>query len=681
MTLDLITALPALVVAGVIPGFFWTRTLIPTSDQARQLAFSIGLSMVLVPSVSLLQIRIFDTGVTLMVASVSAAVVFFGGLGAYLIFGPAKDSEEPFSSPPAPLGLPVLAPLIASLGLALAASFGYVSGELVMLPAALLAALAGLAHLITPRPEAPSEEQRGWMAGSAVKYAALAVVLGLALLRSYLGPVLNDWPHMRGDDQYQHTIMTRLMLSEGSIGEFMLYPPGIHLFLAEVSRFSGLDPLKLFPILAPILMAMPALALYALASRLWGWECGVAAALFAGLLLGGTYWYFEHGRYPNLIAAQFLLALAMSALADLLESPNVRSGLTLALLGSSVVLYHQVGSLYEAALFGVVGLVFLPYLLLRHRRRALGLMASFALLGVLSVAYAWTTYDLPQTVAGLFGGSVSGAGGEAVAMAIGTKPPFALEHLILSTSHPVLWLGIAGAVFLIGDRGGSDKISYLMMRFALIFWVLMMFVGSRTAMSAFPDRFERDLGVPLSVLAAFALVSLLASLRPRRPAVFAASLAAVLAVTLVGLRAAENFEKGFGPSPQLTLTRPVLEAGAWLEENNEGGNIIATPYLDGLPSRGMLALGGYSGMQSFTLERIVRARDLPPTGAGPLRDSLWVLTHPDGERTEEIIEDDDVRYLVFHKSYPGVYWWFFAIREDGYQTVFENETVIIFEPV
>lgn len=685
MTQDLIPALLALGVAGVVPGFFWTKCLIPTSDYARQLAFSIGFSIVLVPSASLLQTRLLDTGVTLTVSLVSFAVVFFGGLAAYLKFGPAKGSGERLSSPPASLGLPTLAPLIASLGLALASFGGYVSAERVMLPAALLAALAGVAYLITPRPEQSPrserpEEERDSGVKAALCYGALAVALAFALLRGYLGPVLNDWPYMRGDDQYQHTVMTRLVLSEGSIGDFMLYPPGLHFMLAGVSRFSGLDPLSLFPTLAPILMALPALALYTLASRLWGRPCGVAAALFAGPLLGGTYWYFEHGRYPNLIAAQFLLVLAVSALADLLKNPNPRSGLTLALLGSSVVLYHQVGGLYEAALFGVVGLVFLPYLLLRHRREAVGLISSFALLGTLSVAYAWVTYDLPQTVAGLFGGSESGAGGEAVAMAIGTKPPYGLDHLLSSTSQPVLWLGIFGALLLIGDRGKPGGVSYLVVRFTLILWALMMFAGSRTALSAFPDRFERDLGVPLSLLAAFALASLLSSLRPRRPVVvFAASLAALMSFTLIGLRAADNFEEDSGPSSQLTMTPPVAEAGAWLAENNEGGNIISTPYLSGLPSRGMLALGGYSGMQSFTAGRILRARDLPPTGAQPLRESLWVLTRPEGETTAEIIERNDVRYLVFDKQYPGIDWRPFAVREELYETVFENEAVIIFE--
>src|SRR3712207_8635437 len=34
----------------------------------------------------------------------------------------------------------------------------------------------------------------------------------------------------------------------------------------------------------------------------------------------------------------------------------------------------------------------------------------------------------------------------------------------------------------------------------------------------------------------------------------------------------------------------VTAAGGWLKEHNSGGNIVATPYLDYVPSRGMLAM-------------------------------------------------------------------------------------------
>jgi hypothetical protein len=151
----------------------------------------------------------------------------------------------------------------------------------------------------------------------------------------------------------------------------------------------------------------------------------------------------------------------------------------------------------------------------------------------------------------------------------------------------------------------------------------------------------------------------------------------------VGVQAVQNLEEGFGPA-QRWIDRPpppkAVAAGEWLRENNEGGNILSTPSVGPVSARGMLAMGGYSGMQTYSAQRIRRARDLPPSGAGPLWDALWALKHPEGERTGEILSDNDVRYVVLEKRRPEIDLRSFRERTDLYRLVFENESVAIFEP-
>ena len=53
---------------------------------------------------------------------------------------------------------------------------------------------------------------------------------------------------------------------------------------------------------------------------------------------------------------------------------------------------------------------------------------------------------------------------------------------------------------------------------------------------------------------------------------------------------------------------------------------------------------------------------------------------PEGERTRRIMKENDVRYLVFHKRYPGADWRAFERRKDLYRMAFENGGVVIFEP-
>lgn len=677
-------------VVCLLPGYFWSKLLSGGEDIAVRIAYSAALSVTLVPAVALAQIRILGTGLTFTLAVSSVLIVLVAGFAAYVKFGPAKEGGGPLLTRPSPPHIPALVLYGLAFAFALVGHVLVLPGWIVWSGASLLLLSGGATDLLytaenqSPEDEAGGEavDDRRTRIGTATRYALLSVVLLLVLARGYLGPVLQDWPFLRGDDQYEHTVMTEMMISGGSTADFMLYPPGIHLMMAEVSQLSGLEPLEIFAVLAPALLVPPTLALYALARRLWGWEYGLAAAFFYGMLSGGAYWYLEHGRYPNIIAAQFLMVLALAALFRLHDSPSWRSGLLLALLGSSVVLYHQVGSLYLALLLGVAALLFLPHALLRERSRSFALILWLGMLGILSVLYAWNTYDLPRMAGNLLGSQEAGRGGEAVSMAIGTKPPESLNALIELTSLPVLLLGLLGALYLIFGRGRGTDTTGILVRVVLIFWALLMFIGSRTSYSGFPDRFERDLGVPLAVLAALAFVPLVRSLERRNTlAMLVASLTVIIAGTLVQFRAYESLVTASEPSAQLTMSPRVAAAGEWLEEHNSGGNIVVSPYVDEVPSRGLLAMGGYTGMQSYDAGRIQLGRDIPPSGTEPLLDALWILLYPEGEKTQRLLDEYDIRYVVLSKLYPtAVTWQTFANREDLYRTVFENESVIILEP-
>jgi hypothetical protein len=129
------------------------------------------------------------------------------------------------------------------------------------------------------------------------------------------------------------------------------------------------------------------------------------------------------------------------------------------------------------------------------------------------------------------------------------------------------------------------------------------------------------------------------------------------------------------------ISAEVAEAGEWLGENSAGGNIVVTPYLnDHIPGSAMLAMGGYTGLRSYTLRRIRSPRALPPSGKAPLVASQWVMHHPLGERTGAILERYHIGYLVLYKRYPGVPWRAFESRPGLYEKAFENDAVIILRP-
>ena len=707
MLYDLIRALPVALVVYFLPGWFWAKLLRASADRAEQVAFSVALSMALVPAVLLVPTRLFGAGVTLAVAAAAPLAVFSAGLVAYLRFGPAKGPDAPIAPLPAAPRTPALLLLVTALALALGVvvevlprvsieppiTVGFVPEMRVLVAILVLVAFAGIVHLVDSRRELAPPTDPGERGGASsgtpfgpARRLLLPAVLLLALLRGYGGPLLHDWPFMRGVDHYSHAVMAELMMTEGRIEPYLIYPPGFHAMTAVLSRLTGLEPLELFPVVAPLLLLLPALALYVLANRLWGWECGVAAALFS-VLLGGTYYYYNDAMYPNLVTSQFLMVLAVAALIGTYASrPSPRGGLLLALLGSSVVLYHPVGSMYLAVVLAFVGLLLVPYLLLRDRPQGVALFLSLVLLGLLSVVYAWDTYDLGGTIAGFFGGSGASSTGAAINMAVGTQLPYTLDFLLGNmVSQPVAWLGLLGVFLVAGEllwrrTNRLQTLAYL----TLVFWALLLFVGSRTTLTGFPQRFGRDLCVPLAALAALAFVGVLRSLlgpRKQAAAVFVASLAVLTASTLVGVRTATSLQSASGPSVQMTITPEISAAGEWLREHNSGGNIMVSPQINQVPSRMMLAMGGYSALQSFEPVQIENPRDLPPTGPEPLRDVLWVVTHPGDERTANLLEKHDVRYVVLYKDMPDRvtrdYWRLFETRPDLYRAVFENEDVLI----
>jgi hypothetical protein len=265
---DLIRALLAALVVAVAPGWFWAGLLRTFEDYAERLTYSVALSMALVPAVTLIPTRLLEMDVTLPVALACALVVFLAGLGAYLRFGAAKGSEKPiFPAPVSALSAPALALIVPAFGLALGVMIdapvvipvtGAVDpGPRVLVTVSLLVLAAGLVHLVISRGKAGSEEKivgPPAFPGPDLLRLLLPAVLLLALARGYLGPVLHDWPFMRGVDHYSHAVRADRMMSVGKIEPYLIYPPGFHTMTAEISRLSGLEPLEIFPVRGPTLL-------------------------------------------------------------------------------------------------------------------------------------------------------------------------------------------------------------------------------------------------------------------------------------------------------------------------------------------------------------------------------------------------------------------------------------------
>jgi len=748
---DLIRALLAAAAGAVLPGYFWAAVLRPTSGLGERLAYSTVVSMASVPTVAVILARVARTGVELWVALAAVLIVLGTGLLAFRLKGPAPGTAAPVLRMPDPTRDPRVLGLVAAalaVGLVLMAVRRPPAALLALVA---LALLAGGALMAWPRPAAPENPAPGsppeagaflsapppgpsehatpapaspapgspappsaaaerpgtrspaapapapaspgpspaarpfGLPLSVVRDGGLAAILVLTAVRVYSGVVHFEWPYVSGGDQYSHAIMAQQMLAHGQYPSYLIYPPGFSALTAVICRFAGLTPLALFPVLAPMLLVVTALGAYALATRLWGWPYGLGAAALSGLVLTGAFNGFAEGRYPDLISAFFLLVMTVAALVTLYEAPTARSVVLVIVVAASPVLYHSVASLYAAVLLALVAVIGLPYLALAgHRRELRALLLGLAGAAVLAACYAVYVYN----PGGILGGK-SSAGG-AVSIVLGSQAPASQGALLKELGPPIVWFGVLGLAALAVSLRYLRRPAQVLTVATVVGWCVLMYVGSRTSLDGFPQRFERDLGAPLSVLAAFGAGLVVRSLPlrgavPRTAPALAGTIAGVVAAVMLIAQVVHAVDASDRSAGQLPSHR-VAAAGQWLARHNTGGTIITTPYMNrGITNRGMLALGGYTGLQASSPYRIAHPRSLPTAGKGPLLDSQEVLQYPQSCRSANILVRQDVRYVVLYKdgngagrqgpaaNLPG-----FAADPAHYRRVFENPAVIIY---
>jgi hypothetical protein len=536
--------------------------------------------------------------------------------------------------------------------------------------------------------ERPGESRPGEsrFAASALRGPALAIVLAATAVRAYEPVIRYDWPSIRGLDHFSHALMAQQMLGHGSYGSYLIYPPGFPAVSAVLSRLSGLPPLVLYPVIAPALLVLTALAMYVLATRLWGWGYGIAAAALSGLVLHGAYGSLADGRYPDLTSAYFLITMGVAALLTLYASPSRRSAALAAVLGASPILYHSVATLYEALILVLAAVTSVPYLLyLRRRAEARTVLAGLAALAVLAIGYGWYTYGVGWPLAG------HSASSAAVSQVLGSQSAPAPLHLFSALTPPIVWLGVLGLALLVLTLRYERRPASVLATVTVAAWCLVMYVGSRTAADGFPQRFERDLGASLSVVAALGLGVLLktawqawqTSRQGKVVPVAVLSLALAVPVVLaIGVPSAR--EARTESSPAHLLSPSVLAAGAWLRGHNSGGTIVATPMNHGITERSVLALGDYTGLMYYSPGvSFAKARSLPPAGVRPLIDSQEVLEHPASCGAGQAIAREDVRFVVLYRKTgqdPDADLAGFEADPARYRPVFENRSVVIYAP-
>ena len=269
--------------------------------------------------------RLAGSGISLWIALASVVLVFGSGALALLWRGTAPGTGQLILRAPGAIRDPRALALLAVAFVAALVSVLHSSPAPGWLDAAILLLLVLAAVLRPPQPgagrgrgpgcrprspdqgpdEIPGQEvgprtREVPACGDRPARACLSrSCLAGTAVRAYEAVIRVYWPSIRGLDHFSHVLMAQQMLGHGSYGSYLIYPPGFPAISAVLSRLSGLPPLVLYPVIAPALLVLTALAGYVLATRLWGWGYGIAAAALSGVVHHGAYGSLADGRYPD----------------------------------------------------------------------------------------------------------------------------------------------------------------------------------------------------------------------------------------------------------------------------------------------------------------------------------------------------------------------------------------------
>lgn len=357
--------------------------------------------------------------------------------------------------------------------------------------------------------------------------AILAIVVLWRAIYAYWTPVVNNIPVPPGDDVAFHMERVAANLAGDYHLFYREYPLGYHWFIATVARLLGLDAVTALTYLSPLLLVLPILPIFLLGKRLFSPQAGLIAVLaWVGLAHSPLFAYGD-GSQANVFGATFLLPLAVYAVFAATERTNPKT-IAWALAACAIIPFvHHLSVLFTLAALA-------PLLLYRlwqsfatastpTKRR---LVLSILLLsGVCLAFWLWTPYgDSLRRIERLAFGGVPNI------------------DTILTIHHAwFFYLGLIGIAAISLSRSIRVEVKLLVAGWFLAIWAI-----GHSAITPFPERFLRELTIPLALGAGY-LGALLAARLPGRTGLPVVTLALLV---LCGWRFSVHYGHSFGfPEP------------------------------------------------------------------------------------------------------------------------------------
>jgi len=167
-----------------------------------------------------------------------------------------------------------------------------------------------------------------------------------------------------------------------------------------------------------------------------------------------------------------------------------------------MILTHHLTAIFTLLIVAIYLIVLGTYLILAKKREEL---RNFKIVAIFYVIFFLVSFLLIRFTFGTFLKSLIASvwSGHAAIISNATKPT-ELYNLATLLSPIIEFLGVFGLVYLIATLKDRTNEKILM-----IVWVVVLWILSRTTLSGVAPRYLRELSVPLSILAGFAIVGIL----------------------------------------------------------------------------------------------------------------------------------------------------------------------------
>lgn len=375
-----------------------------------------------------------------------------------------------------------------------------------------------------------------------LKFSPWLVLISVALawraIYAFWTPLVNRYVVPPGDDPIFHIARVADLLA----GQWSLfagsYPLGFHIITTIIAKIAGWDALTAVRLIGPALLIIPIPVLYFVGKRLFSPATGALAALVWSFLALAPVRAYGDGNYANMLAGSTFLPLTLWGLWEWSRRPRRKT--IIFTIANSVVI-----GLTHHLTFVMGLLVALPFVFWRtvvllpsfrkNRRLHHPLLIGALSIGILAIilwsfygqllASFWNTFRSEGSLATWFGAAAT---------------PVSWAKMLEIHNPLFLLLGLLGAFLLFVSR--TDR----SVKALLLFWMAILWIFSLTSLFGLPERFARELALPLALTGGYFLAFFIENARsPLGKTVFL-----ILTLALVALDWRASFSRPFAlPDP------------------------------------------------------------------------------------------------------------------------------------